>query len=137
MVAVAEPDKLMTYLLEMLVPLGPMSARRMFGGIGLFHRGTMFGLIAREELYFKVGDGNRRDYEAAGEAAFSYETRNGRNTIHSYWRCPPDILDETDKFQAWARAAIDAAGAAAKSKPGSGGTARRRTPRGPNATEKR
>ena len=50
------PDKLSTYLLELLAPLGPVSARRMFGGVGLFHNGTMFGLIARDELFFKVGE---------------------------------------------------------------------------------
>jgi DNA transformation protein len=44
----ARPDKLAEYLLELLAPLGPVSARRMFGGAGLFHGGTMFGLLARE-----------------------------------------------------------------------------------------
>ena len=88
----------------------------MFGGVGLFHRGVMFGLIVREELYFKVGDANRPDYEAAGETPFTYETRNGVNTLHSYWHCPPDLLDETETLQAWARAAIDASGQAAKPK---------------------
>lgn len=111
-----ETDKLTAYLLEMLFPLGHVSPRRMFGGVGLFHRGVMFGLIAREELYFKVGDENRPAYEAAGEAPFSYETKKGANTIHSYWRCPPDLLDDTETFQTWARAAIEAAGAAVNPK---------------------
>lgn len=122
-----EPDKLTSYLLEMLFPLGPVSPRRMFGGVGLFHRGVMFGLIVREELYFKVGDGNRPAYEAAGEAPFSYETRKGVHTLHSYWRCPPDLLDDSENFQAWARAAIEAAAEAAKPKPANrGGAARTR-----------
>ena len=115
-----EADKLTSYLLEMLFPVGPVSPRRMFGGVGLFHRGTMFGLILREELYFKVGDGNRAAYEAAGEAPFSYETRKGVHTLHSYWRCPPDLLDDSETFQAWARAATEAAAAAAAGKRGGG-----------------
>ncbi len=114
---VRETDKLTSYLLEMLFPLGPVSPRRMFGGVGLFHRGVMFGLIVREELYFKVGGGNRPAYEAAGEAPFSYETKKGVNTLHSYWRCPPDLLDDSETFQVWARAAIEAAAEAAKPKP--------------------
>jgi DNA transformation protein and related proteins len=112
--AVREADRLASWLLEQLSVLGPVSARRMFGGVGLFHRGVMFGLIAREELYFKVGDANRPAYEAAGEAAFTYETRKGVNTLHSYWRCPPDLLDDGETLRAWARAAIDASGKAAK-----------------------
>ena len=118
--AVRDADKLTSYLLELLFPVGPVSARRMFGGVGLFHRGKMFGLILREELYFKVGDGNRAAYEAAGEAPFSYETKKGVHTLHSYWRCPPDLLDDSETFQAWARAAIEAAAAAGK-RSGAGG----------------
>ncbi|HEY0183801.1 MAG TPA: TfoX/Sxy family protein [Rhodopila sp.] len=117
MPGVRAPDKLTTYLLELLNPVGPVSARRMFGGVGLFHGGMMFGLIAREELYFKVGDANRPHYEAAGEAPFSYETKHGTHTLGSYWRCPPDLLDDAETLQVWARQAIEAAIAAARVKP--------------------
>jgi DNA transformation protein len=110
-------DEFTTYLLELLVPLGPVSARRMFGGVGLFHGGMMFGLIGRNELFFKVGEGDRSDYEAAGEAPFSYATKQGTHTIGSYWRCPPDLLDDAEKFQDWSRRAIEAAIAAARAKP--------------------
>jgi DNA transformation protein len=112
------PDKLTAYLLELLAPLGPISARRMFGGVGLFQGGMMFGLIAREELFFKVGDVNRPAYEAAGEAPFTYETKLGTHTLGSYWRCPPELLDDAETFQAWAHQAIEAAVAAARAKPG-------------------
>ncbi len=111
------PDKLTAYLLELLVPLGPVSARRMFGGVGLFLNGTMFGLIARDALYFKVGDSNRAAFEAAGETPFSYATKAGTHTITSYWRCPPDLLDGSEAFQDWARGAVEAAAAAARGKP--------------------
>ena len=110
-------DKLTTYLLELLTPLGPIAARRMFGGVGLFHNGLMFGLIARDELFLKVCDSNRPAYEAAGEAPFTYETKHGTNTLGSYWRCPPDLLDEAETFRTWARQAIEAATAAARTKP--------------------
>jgi DNA transformation protein len=76
----------------------------------------MFGLIARNELFFKVGDANRSMFEAAGESPFSYDARNGSNTIGSYWRCPPDLLDDAETFQAWARLAVDAAAVAAHRK---------------------
>ncbi|HEX3575908.1 MAG TPA: TfoX/Sxy family protein [Rhodopila sp.] len=89
----------------------------MFGGVGLFYGGAMFGLIARDELFFKVGDSNRPAYEAAGEAPFSYPTKHGTHTIGSYWRCPPDLLDDADGFRDWARQAIEAARAASRLKP--------------------
>jgi DNA transformation protein len=112
-----KPDQTTTHILELLTPLGPVMARRMFGGVGLYLHGTMFGLIARDELYLKVGHTNQPDYEAAGEAPFRYETKNGTNTIRSYWRCPPGLLDDADALHSWARRAIGAAIAAARAKP--------------------
>jgi DNA transformation protein and related proteins len=114
---VRAPDNFTAYVLELLFPLGPVSARGMFGGVGLFHNGTMFGLIVREELFLKVGDTNRPAYEAAGEGPFTYETKHGTHTLGSYWRCPPDLLDEAEAFQAWARQAVEASLIAAGGKP--------------------
>jgi DNA transformation protein len=104
-------------LLDRLAPLGPIVPRRMFGGTGLFRHGLMFALIARDELFLKVNDTNRADYEAEGEAPFSYATSKGINTIASYWHCPSGVLDNTDALQAWSRKAIDAALANARAKP--------------------
>jgi len=112
-----QPDRLADIVLELLDPIGPVSARRMFGGVGLFHRGLMFGLIARDELFLKVGEADVPAYEAAGEVAFSYETRHGTHTIRSYWRCPPELLDDGERFRDWAHKAIEAAVAAARAKP--------------------
>jgi DNA transformation protein and related proteins len=114
--AVRDAGKQTAYLLELLAPLGPVSARRMFGGVGLFHNGMMFGLIARDELFLKVSDANRPAYEAAGEAPFSYDTKHGVHTIQSYWRCPPELLDDVETFQEWARRAVEAAVVSAQRK---------------------
>ena len=38
----------------------------MFGGVGLYHRGVFFGIIAGDTLYLKVDDTSRREYESAG-----------------------------------------------------------------------
>src|SRR5688572_29768814 len=89
----------------------------MFGGVGLFRRGLMFGLIVRDELFLKVGEANVPAYEAAGEVAFSYETRHGIRTIRSYWRCPPELLDDGERFLDWAHKAIEAAVTAAHANP--------------------
>jgi DNA transformation protein and related proteins len=120
------PDEFSTHLLDLLAPLGPVMARRMFGGVGLFYNGTMFGLVAGDELYLKVGETNQPAFEAAGESPFSYGTKNGIHTLQSYWRCPPDVLDDRETFQTWAREAIASAVAAARTKPK--GSRKRRTP---------
>jgi DNA transformation protein and related proteins len=77
----------------------------------LFLGGTTVRLIAPGELFLTVGDINRSDYLAAGEAPFSYEIRHGLNRI--YWHCPPDLLDDTETFQAQALKATEVTAAAA------------------------
>jgi len=111
------PDEFTRLVLDLLAPLGPVSARRMFGATGLFHGGTMFGLIVQDELFFKVGDANRADYETAGAAPFSYATRHGTHTIAAYWSCPPELLDDPDELRRWGRKALSASRAAARIKP--------------------
>ena len=58
------------HVLDLLAPLGPVTARRMFGGFGIYLDGVMFALIADDILYLKVDDRTRPDYEAAGSAPF-------------------------------------------------------------------
>jgi hypothetical protein len=41
---------------SLLMPLGPVRARSMFGGCGIFLDDLMFALIAWDRLYFKVDD---------------------------------------------------------------------------------
>lgn len=110
-------DEFTAHLLELLRPLGPVTARRMFGGVGLFYGATMFGLVADDELFFKVGAANLADYERAGQEAFTYNTKNGAHTLGSYWSCPPELLDDPDEFRQWGRKAVDVALAAARAKP--------------------
>ena len=70
-----------------LLPLGPVRARAMFGGWGLFLDDTMFGLIAGERLYFKVDDETEPRFAAAGAEAFTY-LRQGKRAAMSYWEAP-------------------------------------------------
>ena len=63
------------HVLEMLEPLGGIRSRRMFGGAGIYRDGTMFGLIADDELYLRTDDINRPDFEAEGAAGPTRRTR--------------------------------------------------------------
>ena len=58
------------HVLDLMAALGPVTARRMFGGFGIYLDGVMFALIADDILYLKVDDRTRPDYEAAGSAPF-------------------------------------------------------------------
>ncbi len=98
------------YVLDMLRPLGPVVARPMFGGGGLYLDGLMFALVFDDMLFLKADDGNRADFEARGMEPITYE-REGRDELveMSYWEAPPELMDDADEMCAWASRAWQAA----------------------------
>ena len=102
------PTGFTDFVLELLEPLGGVTARRMFGGGGLFRDGLMFAIIDDDTLFMKVDDGNRPAFEAASARPFTYR-RNKRTIAMSYYEAPPGLFDDGDEFCAWARAACEAA----------------------------
>lgn len=98
------------FLEEMLAPLGGVSIRRMFGGLGLFRDGLMFGLVMRGELYLKVAPEGKASFAAEGGTPFSYAGKGARVTvIASYWRAPDRLSDDAEELVSWARRACAAA----------------------------
>ncbi len=110
-------EEYLEYLRDLLAGFGPVEPRRMFGGVGLFREGLMFGLVVDDMLYFKTGDGNRADFEAAGMEPFAYDTKTGRRTLTSYRQAPADLFDDAEAFAVWARQAFEAALAAEAARP--------------------
>jgi DNA transformation protein len=106
---VAVSPEFIAFLEEQMAGFGRVSARRMFSGAGLFRDGLMFALVVDDVLYFKADGESRGTFEAEGLDAFSYETRDGRNTIMSFMRAPERCLDDTEEMAAWCRLAYDAA----------------------------
>jgi DNA transformation protein len=105
------------YVEDLVADLGPVVTRRMFGGLGVFYRGLMFILVARENVYMKVDDRNRPEFEAAGSDPFTYQ-RNGKpRQMRSYYRVPDTVLDDPETFLEWARWSVDAALRADANKP--------------------
>jgi len=96
-----------TFVLDQLEPLGEVTPRSMFGGVGLYCRGSFFGIIARDTLYLKVDDTNRPDYDRAGMTAFKpYPNRPGSMR---YYAVPVDVLESAPELIKWARKAVAAA----------------------------
>ena len=63
-------DEFVDYVIEQLSGWGEVSARKMFGGAGLYREGVMFGLIADDVAYLKADDSNRKDFVRAGASPF-------------------------------------------------------------------
>lgn len=111
----ARTDSFVEYVVELLEKLGPVQARRMFGGWGLYFGGRMFGLVGDGQLYLKTDDVTRPDFQAAGCRPFVIESR-GRHVETGYWTAPADASDDAYELLPWARRAVDAAARAALKK---------------------
>ncbi|MBN1433938.1 TfoX/Sxy family protein [Candidatus Fermentibacterales bacterium] len=92
------------FCLDQLRELPGISAKRMFGGAGLFHEGRMFGLIAGDVLYLKADDSGRRLYEEKGTGPF--RPYRNRDSTMPYYEVPAEILDDPDELGEWARASM-------------------------------
>ena len=101
------------YVLEQLGRLGPVTARAMFGGVGVYHDGLFFALMDDDTLYLKVDDGNRAMFEAAGMGPFR---PFGDERAMQYHELPADLLEDPERLRPWVDGALDAARRARRKK---------------------
>jgi len=100
----AVSQEFLDYLLDQLSAWGGVSARRMFGGAGLYRDGKMFGLVADDVAYLKVGETNRDRFVAAGSEAFKpYEDKSA---TMSYFEIPVDVLENSEKLIEWSKESL-------------------------------
>lgn len=102
-----------------------VSARRMFGGYGLYREGLMFALIVDDELFLKVDAGNVRQFELAGCRPFVYQGQN-RMVQMSYWSAPAASLDSPAEMTDWCHSAYSSALRAQAAKAGKPAKGRRK-----------
>lgn len=96
------------HLAELFEPVGGVTIKRMFGGLGVFKGGLMFALVADDVLYFKADEATAPRYAAEGFGQWVYEGR-GRKVPMPYWQAPERLYDEPDDFAEWARDAFEVA----------------------------
>jgi DNA transformation protein and related proteins len=110
-------DEFMEYVLDQLSGWGEVRAKRMFGGAGLYRQGKMFGLLANDVAYLKVGELNREDFLQAGSRLF--QPYPGKKTIMPYGEIPAEVLEDRDDLARWAEKAWSlATGESGKGQPG-------------------
>lgn len=98
----------MAYVQELMADWGVVSARKMFGGYGLYRDGLMFALIAEDELYFKVDRDNMAEFETMHSHPFVYQSK-ARTVKMSYWCAPCACLETPADMHKWCLSAYAAA----------------------------
>ncbi len=87
------------YLLGQLESAGKVTSRRMFGGVGVYIDGAFCAIIASGsgQLYLKVDDSNRADYERESMKPF----RTPRGSI-DYYTVPEHVIEDAELLREWA-----------------------------------
>lgn len=96
------------FVLEQLSVVGPVRARGMFGGAGIYADNVMFALIAYDTLYLKVDSETEPAFAAVGSEPFVYEGK-AKPVQMSYWQCPETAFDDPDAMTHWAQLGLAAA----------------------------
>jgi len=63
-----DPD----FIRELFAPFRPVAVKRMFGGIGIYADGLMFGLVFDGVIYLRVDETSIPGFEREGSAPFVY-----------------------------------------------------------------
>lgn len=91
--AVAQAD--IAFACDLFSDLGDLTSRKMFGGMCLYHAGTVFALLSSDgTLYLK----------AKGSMAEALKS-DGATQFHNmpYWSVPPAALDDAEEACTLAR----------------------------------
>jgi DNA transformation protein len=107
--SVLAPGGFGAFVLDQLSALRGIVAKPMFGGAGFYLKGTFFGIIYKEHLYFRVSAETVGDYKKRKMKAFTpFEGRKG--TSRNYYEVPLEILESPDDLVKWAKDAVRATG---------------------------
>ena len=91
-----------------LMALGPVEAKSMFGGHGLFLDGICFALVTRDTVFLKVDARNRPEFERAGMGPFRpWADRD--TALVTFYEVPASVVKDARKFATWSAKALDAA----------------------------
>ncbi|MEW9918632.1 TfoX/Sxy family protein [Marimonas sp. MJW-29] len=95
---------------ELFSDLPDLSARKMFGGMGIYSQGVIFAIMRSDGvLLIKAQEGPFADRLAAmGCYRWTYVRKDGKASAMPYWTVPQDALDDPDKAAQLAREALAA-----------------------------
>ena len=92
---------------ELFDGLGPLTTRRMFGGMCFYRDGTVFAILRSDgAVLLKAGGAFRDRVEADGWEPWTYTRKTGTQSRMPYWVLPDAALDDPEEACDFARAAL-------------------------------
>ncbi|MGB5558001.1 MAG: TfoX/Sxy family protein [Paracoccaceae bacterium] len=92
------------FALELFEGLGPLTTRKMMGGLCLYSEGQIFAILSSQgRLFLKAKGDFARALTARGAVQFGMEGKT-----MGYWTLPEAALDDPELACDWARKALAA-----------------------------
>ncbi|MFV1997952.1 MAG: TfoX/Sxy family protein [Acidiferrobacterales bacterium] len=104
-----------SYVVDLMQTIGPVHAKGMFGGHGIFLQELMFGLVSDGTLYLKADKDTEHEFTEKGLEAFTY-IKKGKEFRMSYYQAPEEALEDSEEMNSWANKAYSTALRAASKK---------------------
>ena len=100
-------DADVNFATELFSGLGPLTTRKMMGGLCIYSEGTIFAIIHSDgRIYLKAKGDLIAALEADGAERWTYTRDNGKPTGMPYWTLPDAALDDPELACDWARRAL-------------------------------
>ena len=92
---------------EMFEAVGPITIKRMFGGLGIYAQGTIIAIETDSEIFLKADAQSAELFAADGARQWRYDGK-GKPVFMPYWTIPDDAFDDPDVMAKWVKLALDA-----------------------------
>ena len=100
-------DEQIAFVHDLFGDLGPLTTRKMFGGLGIYLDGTIFALLMSDGAHMLKGAGDMKaTFDDAGWQQWTYTRKDGAASSMPYWHIPEEVLDDPEEACAWARRAL-------------------------------
>ncbi|WP_347313190.1 TfoX/Sxy family protein [Defluviimonas sp. SAOS-178_SWC] len=88
-------DADIAFALELFDDLGPLSTRKMMGGLCLYRDGTIFSILHTDgSIWLKGAGAFAKRMTEEGWDRWTYSRDGGKTTAMPYWRLPHAALDD-------------------------------------------
>lgn len=94
------------FILDQLSMLSDLEHKKMFGGVGFYKEGVMFGMLAGSTFRMRVDESNQAMYESAGMKPYQNDKKKKGMP---YWEVPVAVLEDQDQLKVWAEQALEVA----------------------------
>lgn len=95
----------LNFTLDQLSNWSEVHIKRMFGCVGLFSDGLMFGLVSKDAIFFKVGETNKAKYLKAGSEPLRLFKND--SMVASFYEVPLDVFEDSNKLTVWAKESLE------------------------------